>query len=111
MKYLGAYMLAVLGGNSSPDADAIKKILSSAGVEYEEDILSKVLSELEGKDVMQVIAEGKSKLSSVPSGGAAGGGGAAAGGAGEAPAEEEAKEEEKEESEEEEEEMDFDLFD
>lgn len=114
MKYLGAYLLAVMGGNSEPDADDLKKILDSVGVEYEESIMNKVLSELEGKDVMEVMAEGRSKLSSVPSGGAVGGGGgAAAAGAGAGDAEEakeEAKEEEEEE-EEEEEDMDFDLFD
>lgn len=101
-------MLAVIGGNASPSADDVKKILDSAGVEIDGDVLSKVMSELEGKDVMELIAEGKSKLSSVPSAGAASGGAAAGGAAAEdAPAEEEAKEE----SEEEEEEMDFDLFD
>lgn len=108
MKYLGAYMLATLGGNAAPDAAAIKKILEAVGAEYEESVLTKVLAELSGKNVMEVIEQGKSKLSSVPSGGAAAGG--AAGGA--APAAEVPKEEEKEESEEEEEEdMDFDLFD
>ena len=106
MKYLGAYMLAVLGGNASPSSDDIKKILSSAGVDIDDTVLSKVLGELEGKDVMQVIEEGKSKLASVPAGGAAAG---AAGGA--AAEDAPAAEEEKEESEEEEEEMDFDLFD
>lgn len=113
MKYLGAYMLAVLGGNSAPDGDDIKKILDSVGVEYEDSVLDKVLSELKDKNVMDLIEEGKSKLSSVPSGGGGGAGGA--GGAatgGDAPAQEEVKEEAKEESEEEEEEeMDFDLFD
>lgn len=107
MKYLGAYMLAVLGGNGSPNAADIKKILDSAGVEIDDTVLSKVMSELEGKDIMEVIEEGKSKLSSIPSAGAAPGGAAAADAAAEAPKEEEAKEE----SEEEEEEMDFDLFD
>lgn len=112
MKYLGAYMLAVLGGNSSPDSDDIKKILDSAGVEYEESVLDKVLSELSGKNVMDLIDEGKSKLSSVPSGGAVGGGGGGSAAAGDTQDKEEPKEEEKEESEEEEEEdMDFDLFD
>lgn len=107
MKYLGAYMLAVLGGKAAPSGDDIKKILESAGVEFEEDVLSRVMSELKDKDVMQVIEEGKSKLASVPSAG-----GAVAGGAGGGAAEEAQKEEVKEESEEEEEEeMDFDLFD
>lgn len=106
MKYLGAYMLAQMGGKDSPSADDIKKILDSVGAEYDEAILTKVLGELSGKNVASLIEQGKSKLSSVPSGGAP----AAAGGA---PAEEEKKEEVKEESEseEEEEEIDFDLFD
>ncbi len=60
---------------------------------------------------LQLIAEGSSKLASVPSGGAGGAapaaGGAAAGGAAEA-APEAAKEEEKEESDED---MGFGLFD
>lgn len=102
-------MLAVLGGNATPGATDIKKILDSAGVDCDDEILSKVMSELEGKDIMEVIAEGKSKLSSVPSGGAAGGAGAAA--AGGAAAEEEKAEEPESEEESEEEEMDFDLFD
>ena len=64
--------------------------------------MSKLLSELEGKDIQQLITEGSSKLASVPSGGSGGAaapaaGGAAAGGAAaaEAPKEEEKKEEEK----------------
>lgn len=57
--------------------------------------------------IAQVLAEGKEKLASVPTGGAAPAGGAAAGGAGEE-AKEEAKEEEKEESDED---MGFGLFD
>lgn len=111
MKYLGAYMLAVMGGNASPGAADLKKILGAAGVEFEEATLDKVLSELSGKNVLEVIEQGKSKLSSVPSGGGAVGGGGAGGasaGAADAPKEEEAP---KEESEEEEEDMDFDLFD
>ncbi|MCV2423826.1 hypothetical protein LNV47_24905, partial [Paucibacter sp. DJ4R-1] len=74
----------------------------AGGVDVDEERLDKLLSELDGKDVNALIAEGTSKLASVPSGGAVAAGGApaaAAGGA--APAEEkkeEKKEEEKEES-------------
>lgn len=102
-------MLAVMGGNESPSAADIKKILETAGVEIDDTILDKVMSELNGKNVMDLIQEGKAKLSSVPSGGAAAGAPAAAGGA--AAAEEAKQEEPEEESEEEEEDMDFDLFD
>ncbi|QRV88931.1 60s Acidic ribosomal protein [Ceratobasidium sp. AG-Ba] len=113
MRYIAAYLLLQIGGNSSPGADDIKKVLSAGGVDVDEDRLSKLLSELEGKDVNALIAEGSSKLASVPSGGGAAAGGAApaaaAGGAA-APAEkeEEKKEEEKEESDDD---MGFGLFD
>merc|ERR1711970_805602 len=99
MRYVAAYLLAQLGGNDAPDADAIKAILSSVGVDADEEKLSKVISELSGKNIDDVLAEGKEKLASVPSGG-----GAAA--AEEAPKEEEKKEE----SESEDDDMGFDLF-
>ena len=62
----------------------------------------------------QLIAEGSTKLASVPSGGSGGGGGAAApaaGGAAAAPAEEEKPAEKEEEKEESDEDMGFGLFD
>ena len=107
MRYVAAYMLAVLGGNESPSADDLKKILGSVGIDAEDANITKVIKELNGKNVEEVIAAGlffqrlfdvshnecsctqicilfvgQSKLASVPSGGAvaAGGGAAAAGG-------------------------------
>ncbi|KAL9611800.1 MAG: hypothetical protein Q9167_003568 [Letrouitia subvulpina] len=113
MKHLAAYLLLTLGGNSSPSADDVKDVLGSVGIEADEDRLDKLISELEGKNLQELIAEGSSKLASVPSGGGGGGGGAgpaATGGDAAAPAAEEkpAKEEEKEESDED---MGFGLFD
>merc|ERR1712071_439528 len=67
MRYVAAYLLAQLGGNAGPDADAIKAILSSVGVDADEEKLSKVISELAGKNIDDVLAEGKAKLASVPS--------------------------------------------
>lgn len=55
-------------------------------IQADEERLSVLIKELEGKDVNEVIAEGSKKLASVPSGGAApaaAAGGAAAGGAAE----------------------------
>ncbi len=82
MRIVGAYLLAVLGGNESPDKAAITKILDSVGAKAEDEQVEKVLSELKGKDLAELIAEGSKKISSVPSGGAAApaAGGAAAGG-------------------------------
>lgn len=109
MKYLGAYMLAVLGGNASPAAADIKNILASVGAEVENDTLERVMKELKGKDIFEVIEQGKGKLSAVPSGGGAVGAAAAGG---DAPAAEAPKEEsEKEDSDEEDMDMGFDLFD
>ncbi|EMD93964.1 hypothetical protein COCC4DRAFT_131531 [Bipolaris maydis ATCC 48331] len=113
MKHLAAYLLLGLGGNTSPSAEDVKSVLSAVGIEADDERLNKLISELEGKDINELIASGSEKLASVPSGGSGGGaaaaaGGAAAGGAAaaeEAPA---AKEEEKEESDED---MGFGLFD
>ena len=58
MRYVAAYLLAVLGGNESPSAADIKKILSSVGIDAEDDKLKKVISELNGKDIQELIVEG-----------------------------------------------------
>ncbi|KAL9247297.1 hypothetical protein vseg_020742 [Gypsophila vaccaria] len=113
MKVICAYLLACLGGNSAPSASDLKNILSSVGIEPDEDRLELFLSQVAGKSIEEIIASGRQKLASVPSGGgavavssapaAAGGGGAAA-----EPAKEEKKVEEKEESDDD---MGFSLFD
>merc|ERR1719148_424248 len=110
LKYAGAYLMAVLAGNDSPSASDIQKILESVEAEYDSSVAEKLVSELEGKTIHEVIATGKEKLKGF---GGGGGGGAAAGGAGgDTAAKDEGKKEEKKavEEEEEEEDMDFDLF-
>ncbi|CAG5857028.1 unnamed protein product [Menidia menidia] len=115
MRYVAAYLLAALGGNESPEAKDIKKILESVGIESEETRLEKVISELKGKNVEEVIATGYGKLASVPAGGAvavaSSGAGGSGGAAAPAAAAEEKKEEKKEESEESDDDMGFGLFD
>ncbi|XP_007465990.1 PREDICTED: 60S acidic ribosomal protein P2 [Lipotes vexillifer] len=115
MRYVASYLLAALGGNSSPNAKDIKKILDSVGIEADDDRLNKVISELNGKNIEDVIAQGIGKLARVPAGGAAAvsaAAGAAAPAVGSAPAAaEEAGEERKEESEASDDDMGFGLFD
>jgi large subunit ribosomal protein LP2 len=122
MRIIGAYLLAVLGGNDAPDAAAITKILDSVGATAPADEVEQVVSKLKGKDLDQLIADGLGKMASVPSigggGGSGGGGGgggggaaAAAGGAAAPAAKEPEKEKEKEKSEESEADMGFSLFD
>ena len=59
MRYVASYLLAALGGNSSPSAKDIKKILDSVGIEADDDRLNKVISELNGKNIEDVIAQGE----------------------------------------------------
>ncbi|XP_062076412.1 large ribosomal subunit protein P2B-like [Humulus lupulus] len=113
MKIIAAYLLAVLGGNASPSAADLKKILGSVGIEAEDEKISFLLSEVKGKDIAELIASGREKLSSVPSGGGAVAYSAPAGGAAAAPATaaESKKEEKVEEKEESDDDMGFSLFD
>ena len=83
MRYVAAYLLAVLAGNQSPDAAAVEKILSSVGVKVEQANLTKVVNELKGKSIEELIQQGTAKLASVP---AAPAGGAAPAAAAAAPA-------------------------
>ncbi|KAM3871726.1 large ribosomal subunit protein P2-like [Diretmus argenteus] len=115
MRYVAAYMLAALGGNANPSAHDVRDILDSVGIEAEHERLNKVISELNGKDIEEVLNAGMSKLVFVPAGGAvavsATSGSAAGAPEGAAPAAEEKKEEKKAESEDSEEDMGFGLLD
>ncbi|KAH0742609.1 hypothetical protein KY290_030602 [Solanum tuberosum] len=101
MKVIATYLLAVLGGHTNPTAEDLKAILSSVGAEADDSKIELLLSQVKGRDLAELIAAGREKLASVPSGGglvvASGGGAAAA----VAEKEEEKKVEEKEESDEE----------
>ncbi|PGH10785.1 60S acidic ribosomal protein P2 [Helicocarpus griseus UAMH5409] len=110
MKHLAAFLLLGLGGNTAPSAADIKSVLGAVGIDADDERLEKLLAELKDKNIEELIAEGTTKLASVPSGGAAApaAGGAAAGGEAAAEEKKEEKEEEKEESDED---MGFGLFD
>merc|ERR1712154_543275 len=97
MRYVAAALLAGLGGKDV-NASNIKSILGSVGIEAEKEKIDLVCKELAGKDIEELIAEGQTKLASMPAGGGAAA--PAAGGAA-APAAEAKKEEKKEEPEEE----------
>ncbi|KAL5104419.1 60S acidic ribosomal protein P2 [Taenia crassiceps] len=123
MRYLAAYLLAQLGGTGRPQDSDIKNILSSVGIECEQERAKLVIDQLHGKNVHDLINAGKEKMSTVSFGAApvaaaatAPSGGAPAAPAAEAPkggekAAAPAKEEKKEESEESDADMGFSLFD
>ncbi|KAF9277491.1 60S acidic ribosomal protein P2 [Linnemannia elongata] len=100
MKYLAAYLLLTIGGNAAPSAKDITALLATVGIEAESERIEKQ---------RDLIAEGTSKLASVPSGGAAAAAAPAAGGA--AAAETKAEEKKEEAKEESDDDMGFGLFD
>ena len=67
MRYIGAYLLAVLGGNANPDAAAVKAILAAQNVTVDDALLNKLVGELNGKNIEELIEAGKTKLASVAS--------------------------------------------
>lgn len=71
MRYVAAYLLAVLGGKESPAAGDIEKILSSVGIEADSARLAQVVAQLKGKSIDDLIKEGREKLSAMPVGGGA----------------------------------------
>ncbi|GAB0100682.1 60S acidic ribosomal protein P2 [Sergentomyia squamirostris] len=112
MRYVAAYLLAVLGGKENPNSGDIEKILSSVGIEVDAERVKKVCGELSGKSIEDLITKGREKLSSMPVGGGAAAAVAApaAGAPVAAAVEEKKKEEKKEESESEDDDMGFGLF-
>eukprot|EP00446_Apocalathium_sp_SHHI-4_P093572 CAMPEP_0177458418 /NCGR_PEP_ID=MMETSP0369-20130122/13530_1 /TAXON_ID=447022 ORGANISM="Scrippsiella hangoei-like, Strain SHHI-4" /NCGR_SAMPLE_ID=MMETSP0369 /ASSEMBLY_ACC=CAM_ASM_000364 /LENGTH=82 /DNA_ID=CAMNT_0018931555 /DNA_START=56 /DNA_END=300 /DNA_ORIENTATION=- len=77
-KYAAAYLMAVLAGTEIPSAGDIQKILESVEAECDSAVAEKLVSELEGKSVHEVVAAGKEKLKGFGGGGGGGGGGGAA---------------------------------
>ena len=95
MKHIAAYMLLKLGGKD-PSADAITAVIAAAGGEADADAVAKLVADMEGKDIDELLASGMEKLKDVPMGGGGGGGGGGAAGGADAEEKEEEKEEEEE---------------
>lgn len=94
MKYIAAYALLVLGGNASPSAADVEKVLKEAGIKGEAEHTERLIAALKDKTFHELVKSGKGKMASMGTVVAAPAGGAAAG----APAKAaEAKEEKKEE--------------
>jgi large subunit ribosomal protein LP2 len=54
MRHIAAYLLLQIGGNGSPSASDVKKVLSAVGIEADDERLDKLISELKGKDINTV---------------------------------------------------------
>ncbi|XBW36784.1 hypothetical protein QEN19_002361 [Hanseniaspora menglaensis] len=107
MKYLAAYLLLAQSGKEAT-VQTITEVLTSVGIEVDASRIEALLKSVEGKTIEELVAEGNTKLASVPAAGASAGASSAAAGASS-----EAAAEEKEESaaEESDDDMGFGLFD
>ena len=75
MKHLATYLLLKLGGNDSPTADDVTKALATVGVEVDSDDLTRMMADLEGKDINEMMTAGQELLAKFGGGGGGGGGG------------------------------------
>lgn len=77
MNVVASFLLLKLAGKDPKAAD-ITALISSTGGEADEAKVELLMKEIEGKDVEELLKEGKDKLKSVSMGGGGGGGGVAA---------------------------------
>ena len=54
MRHIAAYLLLQAGGNESPSAADVKKLLGVVGIEADDDRLKTLISELKGKSTAEV---------------------------------------------------------
>eukprot|EP00746_Dinoflagellata_sp_MGD_P162802 gnl/MRDRNA2_/MRDRNA2_90525_c0_seq1.p1 gnl/MRDRNA2_/MRDRNA2_90525_c0~~gnl/MRDRNA2_/MRDRNA2_90525_c0_seq1.p1 ORF type:complete len:143 (+),score=43.24 gnl/MRDRNA2_/MRDRNA2_90525_c0_seq1:68-496(+) len=73
-KYIGAYLLSVLGGKESPTEADVKAILEAGGIEIDDKMLSLVFKKCSGTPAHEIIASGFGKLEKIGGGGGGGGG-------------------------------------
>ncbi len=65
MKYIAAYALLVLGGNASPKAADVEKVLKEAGIKSEADHVERLVNALAGKTFHELVKSGTAKLSAM----------------------------------------------
>jgi large subunit ribosomal protein LP2 len=75
MKYIAAYALLVLGGNATPKAADVEKVLKEAGIKSEAEHVEKLVAALKGKPFHELVQNGTKKIASMgtvaaPAGGA-----------------------------------------
>jgi large subunit ribosomal protein LP2 len=73
MKEMAIYLMLVLGGNATPSADDVTKAMGAVGMTPDSERLSALLTELEGKDLKELLETGTARLAKFGSGGGGGG--------------------------------------
>jgi large subunit ribosomal protein LP2 len=65
---VAALLLCKVGGKAG-SADDIKAVLEAAGATVDEDALTKLCGDMDGKDVNELLAAGMEKMKDIPMGG------------------------------------------
>ena len=74
MKYISAYCLLALGGNTNPSEDDLSKFFKSINVDTDAEQLKAVVSHLKGKQLHELCQQGQSQIGSLSLGGGSGAG-------------------------------------
>lgn len=78
MKYIAAYALLVLGGNATPSAADVEKVLKEAGIKSEAEHVERLVAALAGKPFHELVKSGTAKIAAMGSVAAAPAGASAA---------------------------------
>jgi large subunit ribosomal protein LP2 len=62
LKEVSAYLLSNIAGNEHPTVADVEKILKSVGAHFDHASVEKLVAELKGKSLHEVIAAGRTKL-------------------------------------------------
>lgn len=62
LKNVSAYLLANLAGTESPSVEQVVKIVEAAGGKANKDEIQSLISQLQGKNIVETISSGKTKL-------------------------------------------------
>jgi large subunit ribosomal protein LP2 len=65
MKELAAYLLLVLSGKDSITSEDISAVVVAAGAEADDDKITALLKDLDGKDIHELLEKGDNDLKSV----------------------------------------------
>lgn len=115
MRYVAAYLLAILGGKENPSVKDLENIIRAVGIETDQEKINMVISAMKGQNIEELVSKGLDKLAVMPTGKTVAAAPAAVADTSPATATQEKKEEKKtekkEESDQSDDDMGFGLFD
>lgn len=58
MRYVAAYLLAVLGGKENPSLKDLEHIIQAVGIEADHEKIDKVISSMKGQSIEELVTKG-----------------------------------------------------